>query len=124
MTLAKLAESARTNAVMSASDGDLEQSSYQLFENPRPAGYTTQTRLHVGGIPVHTLIDSGASANVILAVVLLAYFQSRLRAGKRHKNSPSYPLVGVEKYSNAGEMTGISSDGGGLRTEYALLFSF
>ena len=100
MTLAKLAGSARSNAVMNAAEGDLEQSSSQLFENPRPAGYTTQTRSQFGGIPVHTLIDSGAGANVIpaeVAVVLLRYFQSQLRAGKLNTDSSTYPLVGVEK---------------------------
>ena len=74
MTLAKLVENARNNAMVIATEGDLEQSSYRLFEHPRPAGYITQTRPHFGGIPVRTLIDSGASANVILeevAVVLL-----------------------------------------------------
>ena len=124
MTLGQLAETARKNAVMSSSDCDLEQSSYDLYENARPAGYTTQTRLYFGGIPVHTLIDSGASANVIpeeVAVVLLGYFQSLVREGKLKKNSPSYPLVAVEKYSNVGEMTGISAEGGGLRTSYALV---
>ena len=54
-------------------------------------------------------------------MVLLGYFQSRVREGKLNKNSPSYPLVAVEKYSNAGEMAGISVEGGGLRTGYALL---
>ena len=124
MPLGQLAETARNNSVMSMSDCDLEQSSYELYENPRPAGYTTQTRLHFGGIPVHTLIDSGASADVIpeeVAVVLLGYFQSQVREGKLKKNSPSYPLVAVERYSNVGEMTGISAESGGLRTGYALV---
>ena len=85
---------------MTATEFDLEQCSYKLFEYPRPTGYITQPRLHFGGIPVHTLIDSGASANVIpdeVAVVLLGYFQSQVRAGKLDERSPNYSLVGVEK---------------------------
>ena len=109
---------------MTSSEGKLEQYGCDVYDDPRPAGYTTNSRLHFGGIAVHTLIDSGATANVIseeVAELLLGFIQSRVREGVLSENASNFPLISVEKYLNAGSMAGITAAGGSISSEHSLV---
>ena len=48
---------------------ELHPENFVERENPRPAGYSAMTRVHVGRLCIPTLTDSGATCNCITEAV-------------------------------------------------------
>ena len=61
---------------------------------------------------VHTLLDSGATANVMpeeVATMLLSYVYDKVETGVLREDDRLFPIAGIERYNSCGEMVGVSA---------------
>ena len=80
---------------------------------PRPSGYTSQSRIFIGGMGLGCLFDTGASCIGIReeeVMDLLNHTQGQLAQGKLSIESPSYPIKRLEVLTAREEMTGLAAE--------------
>ena len=102
---------------------ELSEDNFVMREHQRPAGYSAQTRVHMGRLCVPVLNDSGASCSCITEeqmVVLVNHTQHMLDEGHLTMEDYNYPIVQFYKYKRVAHLKGAEAEGK-MAVEYAVL---
>jgi hypothetical protein len=124
-SLGDLFHEAKTKGKISVVDSlsDLSPEELNVYQDPRPAGYTAQTLLSFGGKPVQTLLDYGAIACEIpeeVACLIISYVLEQTKLGKMSPSDRLYPITSLERYRAPTSMLGVGK-GPAMETRYAVV---
>ena len=93
---------------------ELSDENFIVREFQRPAGYSAQTRVHMGRLCVPMLNDSGATCSCITEeqmVILVNHTQRMLAEGLMTMEDYNFPLVQFYRYLQVAHLKGAEKSG-------------
>ena len=93
---------------------DLDIENLKVRQHQRPAGYSANTRVHMGRLCVPLLNDTGATCACITKeskVFLINHTMCMLVEGKLEQDDYNFPLVQLYKYSHSANLKGAPLSG-------------